>query len=71
MQEFCDYSEVMANQDSQFEEVEAAKTSIMEIMSEFTEDQHMHMTVDMMASLAYRDYLKFMAVMLAASEKAL
>lgn len=71
LNEFCDYSEVMANETSQFEEVEAAKSSIMEIMSEFTEDQHMHMCIDMIASLAYRDLMKFAAVMMAAHETVL
>jgi hypothetical protein len=71
MNEFRDYSEVMARGNSPEDEIETAKVEIMGIMSQFTEEEHMHMAVDILASLAHRDYLKFMAVMLAASETAL
>jgi hypothetical protein len=71
LQEFRDYSEVMARRNSPEDEIETAKVEIMGLMEKFTTDEHMHMCVDMLATLAIRDYLKFVAVMMASAEKGL
>lgn len=62
MPELAALSNIMVSETASIGEIENAKTAIRRIMTEVTPEDHMHIAIDVLATLRERDMTAFLGV---------